>query len=147
MADTQVETTRLCRRYCAVLRRELAAAPQLRRRALRDMRRSIDEYLAQHPAATMADLEQEFGSPQQAADNILNALDAEQIKREARRFRWRRIVMGTILGLAMVYVLFCFGRIAVNKITQPGYVVIEEAVVDEGPIPTNTPVEERALSW
>lgn len=147
MADTQVETTRLCRRYCAALRRELAAAPQLRRRALRDMRRSIDEYLAQHPAATMADLEQEFGSPQQAADNILNALDAEQIKREARRFRWRRIIVYIILGLALAYIFFYCGRLAVNRLTGPGYVIIEPAEVVDGPIPTNTPVERGTLLW
>lgn len=146
MTEAQTRSAaRLRKRYCAALRKELASVPQLRRRALQDMRRSLDEYLEQNPAATWADLEGEFGSPRQAADHILNSLDAEQIKREARHFRWRRVAVVTILGLTLIYVLFCFGRIAVNKITQPGYVIIEEAEVIEGPIPTNTPVEGNSL--
>ena len=140
MTEAQTRSAaRLRKRYCAALRKELASVPQLRRRTLQDMRRSLDEYLEQNPAATWADLEGEFGSPRQAS------LDAEQIKREARRFRWRRVAVVTILGLTLIYVLFCFGRIAVNKITQPGYVIIEEAEVIEGPIPTNTPVEGNSL--
>ena len=90
MTEAQTRSAaRLRKRYCAALRKELASVPQLRRRALQDMRRSLDEYLEQNPAATWADLEGEFGSPRQAADHILNSLDAEQIKREARHFRWR----------------------------------------------------------
>lgn len=146
MTEAQTRSAaRLRKRYCAALRKELASVPQLRRRALQDMRRSLDEYLEQNPAATWADLEGEFGSPRQAADHILNSLDAEQIKREARHFRWRRVAAFAIVGLGLAYALFLCGRLAINWVMKPGYVIIEEAEVIEGPIPTNTPVEGNPL--
>lgn len=146
MTEAQTRSAaRLRKRYCAALRKELASVPQLRRRTLQDMRRSLDEYLEQNPAATWADLEREFGSPRQAADHILNSLDAEQIKREARRFRWRRVAALAIVGLGLAYALFLCGRLAINWVMKPGYVIIEEAEVIEGPIPTNTPVEGNPL--
>ena len=146
MTEAQTRSAaRLRKRYCAALRKELASVPQLRRRTLQDMRRSLDEYLEQNPAATWADLEGEFGSPRQAADHILNSLDAEQIKREARRFRWRRVAALAIVGLGLAYALFLCGRLAINWVMKPGYVIIEEAEVIEGPIPTNTPVEGNSL--
>lgn len=149
MTETQSRSdARLRKRYCAALRKELASVPQLRHRALRDMRRSLDEYLEQNPASTWADLEEEFGSPKQAADTLLNSLDAEQIRREARRFRWRRVVALTIVGLGLAYVLFFFGRLAINRLMTPAYVVIGPAVEMEGPIPTNPPYPEEApLIW
>ena len=146
MTEAQTRSAaRLRKRYCAALRKELASVPQLRRRTLQDMRRSLDEYLEQNPAATWADLEREFGSPRQAADHIRNSLDAEQIKREARHFRWRRVAALAIVGLGLAYALFLCGRLAINWVMKPGYVIIEEAEVIEGPIPTNTPVEGNPL--
>ena len=149
MAEAKTRSAaRLRKRYCAALRKELASVPQLRRRALQDMRRSLDEYLEQNPAATWADLEGEFGSPRQAADHILNSLDAEQIKREARHFRWRRVAAFAIVGLGLAYALFLCGRLAINHLMTPDYVVIGPAVEMEGPIPTSPPYPEEApLIW
>lgn len=147
MAEPSNDAVRLCRRYCKLLHRELAAAPQLRRRAVQDTRASLEEYLERNPAAGWDDLTAEFGTPRQAAEQILGSLDAEQIRREVRRFRWRRIAALTVILLALIYVIFYCGRIAVNKITQPGYVVIGPAVEIEGPIPTNTPAEKNPFFW
>lgn len=147
MAEPSNDAVRLCRRYCKLLHRELAPAPQLRRRAVQDTRASLEEYLERNPAAAWDDLTAEFGTPRQAAEQILGSLDAEQIRREARRFRWRRIAALTVILLALIYVVFYCGRLAINKITHPGYVVIEEAEIIEGPIPTNTPAEGDSLLW
>ena len=139
---------RLRKRYCKELRKELSDAPQLRGRAVRDIQNSLDEYLEKNPAAGWLELEQTFGSPKQAADNILNDLDVKQIKQEAKRFRWRWIAMITIIGVAMVYALFYCGRLIINRFAVPNSVVIGPAVVDEEPIPTNPPYPEEApLLW
>lgn len=148
MAEPSNDAVRLCRRYCKLLHRELAAAPQLRRRAVQDTRASLEEYLERNPAAAWDDLTAEFGTPRQAAEQILGSLDAEQIRREARRFRWRRLVALTIVGLGLAYVLFFFGRLAINRLMTPAYIVIGPAVEMEGPIPTNPPYPEEApLIW
>lgn len=137
----------LCRRYCAALRRELSPAPHLRRRAISDMQNSLEEFLDMNPNASWQDLEKEFGTPHQAAENILNSLDSNQIRRESRYFSWRRILLITVFVAALAYVLLGCGRIVVSRIMHPSYVVVGSAVVDEGPMPTNTPIEERGLIW
>ena len=69
----------------------MAPLPQLRRRTRRDMRASLEEYLARNPAAGWDDLVEAFGTPEQAAENVLNGMDAGQILAEAKRYSWRRL--------------------------------------------------------
>lgn len=135
----------LCRRYCAAFRRELSPVPRLRRRAVRDMRASLEDYLDCTPDAAWSDLERDFGRPRQAAENILNNLDATQLRLEARHLRWRRVFLLAVLGAALAYVLLGCGRLIISRVMQPGYVVIGPAVVDEDPMPTNTPIEPRSF--
>lgn len=137
----------LCRRYCRNLKRELSPAPQLRRRAVRDMQNSLEEFVDHNPHVSWADLEKEFGTPREAAENILNSLDSQQIRQEARLFRWRRIFLVSVFIIAAAYVLLGCGRLVISRVMHPSYVVVESAVVDEGPMPTNTPVEERGSIW
>lgn len=123
---------RLREEYCADLYRALGDVPQLRRRAMRDMRQSIDEYLVRNPEASCLDLVKEFGTPEEAAANMLNAMDAEQIREEGKRFRWRKILVAIAVGMALVYAVFYCARLAINIATQPNeYVVISQPVVEE----------------
>lgn len=139
MIESQANTNELCRRYCKLLHRELAAVPQLRRRAIRDIRTSLEDYLEQTPTATWQDLIAAFGAPSHVAEQFLNSLDAKQIRREAKRYRWRRVLLYTVVGLTLAYVLFYCGRLAINRLTEPDYVVIGSAQIHEGPLPTSPP--------
>lgn len=123
---------RLREGYCSDLYRALETTPRLRRRAMRDMRQSIDEYLARNPEASCLDLVEEFGTPEEAAANMLNAMDAEQIREEGKTFRWRKVLAVLVIGLALVYAVFYCTRLAINIATQPNeYVVISQPVVEE----------------
>ena len=51
MADTARAAADLMRRYTCALARAMAPLPQLRRRTRRDMRASLEEFLARSPAA------------------------------------------------------------------------------------------------
>lgn len=145
MTNAKTNGELLCHQYCKALWRELSPAPQLRKRAVRDMKNSLSEFVEHNPDVTWDDIEKEFGSPHDSAENILNSLDSKQIRKEAKRFRWRRIFLVSILVIAMSYVLLSCGRLVISRIMQPGFVVVESAIVDEGPMPTNTPIEERGL--
>ena len=147
MTKTRTNQELLCHQYCKALWRELSPAPQLRRRAVRDMENSLTEFIEREPEATLDGIEKEFGSPREAAENILNSLDSMQIRKEAKQFRWRRIFLVSIMVIALSYVLLGCGRLIISRIMQPGFVVVGSAVVDEGPMPTNTPIEERGLVW
>lgn len=87
----------------------------------------------------MQDLYKQFGTPQKAAEEILASLDAAQLQQQLRRYRWRKIFAILVVGLALAYVLFYCGRIAVDKIVNPPYVIIEAAKKTDAPLPTNPP--------
>lgn len=70
---------KLCRRYCRELRRVLACVPELRERTLAQLTESIEEYLDEHPTAEYQELVRVFGTPAQAAENVLNETDPEKI--------------------------------------------------------------------
>ena len=71
---------KLCRRYCRELRRALVCVPELRERTLAQITESVEEYLDEHPTADYQELVRVFGTPVQAAENVLNEMDAKQVQ-------------------------------------------------------------------
>lgn len=100
----------LCRRYCRELRRALACVPELRDRTVVQMTDSLEEYLEDHPEADYQQLVQAFGTPEQAAENVLSELDAQQVQQALKRYRWRRtaaiILAGLFLACAVCLVAY-----------------------------------------
>lgn len=119
MADTARAAADLMRRYTCAFARAMAPLPQLRRRTRRDMRASLEEYLARNPAAGWDDLVEAFGTPEQAAENVLNGMDASQILAEAQRYSWRRLAAIVVIGLAWAGLALCCGLTFVQLATQP----------------------------
>lgn len=78
--EKEQEKQKLCRRYCRELRRALACVPELRERTLAQLTESIEEYLDEHPTADYQELVRVFGTPAQAAENVLNEMDAKQVQ-------------------------------------------------------------------
>lgn len=109
MADTARAAADLMRRYTRAFARAMAPLPQLRRRTRRDMRASLEEFLARSPAAAWDDLVEAFGTPEQAAENVLNGMDAGQILAEAKRYGWRRLAAIVVIGLAWAGLALCCG--------------------------------------
>ena len=83
---------KLCRRYCRELRRVLACVPELRERTLAQLTESIEEYLDEHPTAEYQELVRVFGTPAQAAENVLNEMDAKQVQQILKKYQWRRVL-------------------------------------------------------
>ena len=119
MADTARAAADLMRRYTCAFARAMAPLPQLRRRTRRDMRASLEEFLARSPAAGWDDLVEAFGTPEQAAENVLNGMDASQILAEAQRYSWRRLAAIVVIGLAWAGLALCCGLTFVQLATQP----------------------------
>lgn len=119
MADTARAAADLMRRYTRAFARAMAPLPQLRRRTRRDMRASLEEFLARSPAAGWDDLVEAFGTPEQAAENVLNGMDAGQILAEAKRYGWRRLAAIIVIGLAWAGLALCCGLSFVQLATQP----------------------------
>ena len=62
MADTARAAADLMRRYTRAFARAMAPLPQLRRRTRRDMRASLEEFLARSPAAGWDEVVEAFGT-------------------------------------------------------------------------------------
>ena len=119
IADTARAAADLMRRYTRAFARAMAPLPQLRRRTRRDMRASLEEFLARSPAAGWEEVVEAFGTPEQAAQNVLNGMDASQILTEAQRYSWRRLAAIVVIGLAWAGLALCCGLSFVQLATQP----------------------------
>ena len=91
-SEKEQEKQKLCRRYCQELRRALACVPELRERTLAQLAESIEEYLDEHPTADYQELVRVFGTPAQAAENVLNEMDAKQVQQLLKKYQWRRVL-------------------------------------------------------
>ena len=129
----------LCRRYCGRVRRSLFCPAALREPILSQLEEAVLFYLEEHPQAGMDELCAHFGEPKAFAANVLENMEGEQLRKQLARYRWRRVLAAVLVTLALVYGVFYCARLAIDYICYPGYVVIQSAQEDEGPIPTSPP--------
>lgn len=124
--EKEQEKQKLCRRYCRELRRALVCVPELRERTLAQLTESIEEYLDEHPTADYQELVRVFGTPAQAAENVLNEMDAKQVQQLLKKYQWRRVLAIVLAGLLIAcaicliaYGVFYLYRhfIRINRIT------------------------------
>ena len=74
----------------------------------------IDEYIAEHPEATVEDLYVEFGRPNDyknnLADNEVYAAMLKKAEKRSRLFLILCIVLGIIAALAIAFVVYLISR-------------------------------------
>ena len=136
--EKEQEKQKICRRYCRELRRALACVPELRERTLAQLAESIEEYLDEHPAADYRELVQVFGTPAQAAENVLNEMDAKQVQQLLKKYQWRRVLAIVLAGL-LIACAICL--IAYGAVYLYSHFIVESffwkgpAVEIDGPLP------------
>lgn len=111
------EQTELQMQYIVQLRRALKDSPQLRRRLPLSVLDSIGEYLAAHPNATMQDLYSQFGTPQQVADEALQAAEPQERKTRQRRTRIILLCMAVALAVTTIIAVYFIATGGVHVIT------------------------------
>ena len=97
---------KLCRRYCRELRRALVCVPELRERTLAQITESMEGYLDEHPTADYQELVRVFGTPAQAAENVLNEMDAKQVQQLLKKYQWRRVLAIVLAGLLIACAIY-----------------------------------------
>ena len=125
--EKEQEKQKLCRRYCRELRRALACVPELRERTLAQLTESIEEYLDEHPTADYQELVRVFGTPAQAAENVLNEMD-----------QWRRVLAIVLAGLliACAICLIAYGAFYLySHFIVDSFFWESSAVEIDGPLP------------
>lgn len=93
---------RSARGYCRSVRSWLPCSGKLKRRIMAQISGSVQDYLEQHPDAELADLQAQFGMPQDiAAAYIANTGTAEIL----RNLRVRRRVVAIVVATALIVLL------------------------------------------
>lgn len=137
-SEKEREKQKLCRRYCRELRRALACVPELRERTLAQLAESIEEYLDEHPAADYQELVRVFGTPAQAAENVLSEMDAKQVQQLLKKYQWRRVLAIVLVGLlvACAICLIAYGAFYLYRhFFVAAYIWEGPAVEIDGPLP------------
>lgn len=129
----------VCRKYCGRVRRSLFCPAALREPILSQLEEAVLFYLEEHPQNGMDELCAYFGAPKAFAANVLENMEGEQLRKQLTRYRWRRMLAAALVTLALAYGVFYCVRLAIDYICYPGYVVVQSAQEDEGPIPTSPP--------
>lgn len=136
--EKEQEKQKLCRRYCRELRRALACVPELRERTLAQLTESIEEYLDEHPTADYQELARVFGTPAQAAENVLNEMDAKQVQQLLKKYQWRRVLAIVLAGLliACAICLIAYGAFYLySHFIVASFFWESSAVEIDGPLP------------
>lgn len=129
----------VCRKYCGQVRRSLFCPAALREPILSQLEEAVLFYLEEHPQNGIDELYAHFGAPKAFAANVLENMEGEQLRKQLTRYRWRRVLAAALVTLALAYGVFYCVRLAIDYICYPGYVVVQSAQEDEGPIPTSPP--------
>ena len=129
----------VCRKYCGRVRRSLFCPAALHEQILSQLEEAVLFYLEEHPQAGMDELYAHFGEPKAFAANVLENMEGEQLRKQLARYRWRRVLAAVLVTLALAYGVFYCVRLAIDYIYYPGYVVVQSAQEDGGPIPTSPP--------
>lgn len=72
------------------------------KRFLRDMRSSINEYVAAHEGCTRDDVIQEFGDPKDIALDYIDSLDSDELVRKLSHVRLLRRLVAIVAATAVV---------------------------------------------
>lgn len=137
-SEKEREKQKLCRRYCRELRRALACVPELRERTLAQLAESIEEYLDEHPTADYQELVRVFGTPVQAAENVLSEMDAKQVQQLLKKYQWRRVLATVLAGvlIACAICLIAYGAFYLYRhFFVVSYIWEGPAVEIDGPLP------------
>ena len=136
--EKEQEKQKLCRRYCREFRRALACVPELRERTLAQLTESMEEYLDEHPTADYQELVRVFGTPAQAAENVLSEMDAKQVQQLLKKYQWRRVLAIVLAGvlIACAVLWFAYGLFFwFQELIHPSYYVIGPAIETSGSLP------------
>lgn len=86
--------------YFQKIEEGLCWEPEKRARIIKDLRESVYLYLEESPAASMEDLYELFGTPEQIIEDNTETVPISALKKAKRRKYW---VIGALAAIALVF--------------------------------------------
>lgn len=95
------------KRYIRSIRKTLPCSGKMRRTIVSQIRKSIEDYLLQNPAADLEAVQAHFGTPQQIAVNCVDGQDAfVQLKKIRTKKRVLSVTAGVMAAIFMMWAGF-----------------------------------------
>lgn len=106
--------------YLSKLKRRSALPHNYLKSLAEGMEKQIGQYLYENPNASMEQLVQVFGKPEDVTAEYAGSLDQEQLARYAKR---RNIMIGAVLAIAILSILALSMWVCRLYAVRPNYIV------------------------
>lgn len=135
---TEVEALR--QEYLGQICREIADIAEFQGPLIDSLGESVDEYLSDHPNASLSDLYQRYGEPHEIAKLSIQQVDSHKLLCKLRKQRIVKLVLLTVAALFIAFCVWQLGCLALNRYVSHPYVVVSSGVNDgDLPLPTSMP--------
>lgn len=115
--------------YFREIKKELPCGGCERRKILRDLRLSVENFLEENPGATFDAVESHFGTPAQIADTYTEEMAPRELQRKLKIKKW---IIGIIAGAVACALLIwgiAVGIALINELKiESSHMVIEQVI-------------------
>lgn len=115
--------------YFREIKKELPCGGCKRRKILRDLRQSVDDFLAENPEATYDRVVELFGTPQQIADSCVAEMPPREVQKKLKIKRWIIGIVAGAAACALLIWLISVGIMFMKEIRSAGGYHVEGSVV------------------
>lgn len=130
----------LCQEYIGQINQEIKDISEFQGPLIESLKQSVEEYLVEHPNATLPDLYQRYGAPHEIAKLSVQQVDSYKLLAKLRKQRIARLFFLTIACLFIAFFVWKLGCLVINRYVSHPYVVISSGVNDgDMPLPTSMP--------
>lgn len=108
------------KQYLSEVRKFLNCPSRDRKKILKDLKKSTDNYMAEHPNAAREELEEFFGTPEMITRSYYGSLETDNL---GKKFRVRRLVgIGCVVAFVVI-VIFCVEGMRRAEQRGGGYII------------------------
>lgn len=116
--------------YLKQVKSHLTCPGALKKNFLEQLQGDVEEFLETNPDATLEELTQRFGNPEEMAHSYIESLDGDELQKQIKKSKMvKRIVLFTCLGILSI-ILIVASIIIIDNLTAD--VTVVTYTVSEG---------------
>lgn len=118
--------------YFGEIKKSLPCGNKGKKKILRDIQLSVENFLAENPDATFEAVVNHFGTPTQIADTYTEEMPTQELQKKMKTQKW---IIGIIAGAAACALLIWLVAVGLAMIDESkranGQLVVDTVVVEE----------------
>lgn len=117
----------LTKKYLKEIQKRIPLSYKQKRKLLTPLTNTINEYIEEHPQANYDELIQQFGTPSEIANGIID-VSAQSISNSTHHQK-KLVIFLTIFIVCLVLIL-CYSRFLIGELNKTQVVFIREEIVE-----------------